>query len=607
MNVGFFFLAVKFQGPFTGESSMSQVTPDQSPEAKPTEGQITEAKPVETKAQRVERLKRSKNAWDHFDEIQQFARTGFDSIPPEWLGTYFRSWGVYTQGDGVGVIGGKNGEGKAMPFFMVRIRIPNGLMTGQQVRTIATLAEKYGRGVADITVRQNIQLHWVTIESLPEVLQSLWNVGLTTTGACGDVARNITGCPLAGLDGEEIIDASPLALQIDRELGGNSEFYNLPRKFKISITGCRHWCSYPEINDIGLTATTRRRNGRSEVGFTLRVGGGLSTNPHLAVALDAFIKPEQVIPVVRGVAEIFRASEVLRQSREKARLKFLFLEHGWTADTFLAELQQRIGFSLDPGEREEIPADIHRDHVGVHAQKQPGLVYVGASVLRGRITPQQLNLAADLADRYADGHVRNTVMQNLLIVNVRKESASLVADTLTAAGLPVQASVFARGTISCTGSEFCKLALTETKSFARWLTEQLEDRLPAFEEQLKLHITGCPNSCGQHWIADIGIEGKKIKQNGKMVDAYYFCVGGSVGQFASIARPVGYRCTADTVPDAIERLLESFNTRREGNENLRQFFGRHTNEELRALLAGTFVGAVERDVSLGPVPHGVEG
>jgi sulfite reductase (ferredoxin) len=576
---------------------MAQVIPDKSPESKPPE----------TKAQRVERLKRSKNAWDHFDEIQQFARTGFESIPPEWLGTYFRSWGVYTQGDGVGVIGGKNGEGQAIPFFMVRIRIPNGLMRSEQVRTIANLAEKYGRGVADITVRQNIQLHWVTIESLPNVLQSLWNVGLTTTGACGDVARNITGCPLAGLDGEEIIDASPLALQIDRELGGNSEFYNLPRKFKISITGCRHWCSYPEINDIGLTATTRRRAGKAEVGFTLRVGGGLSTNPHLAAALDAFIKPEQVVQVVRGVAEIFRASEVLRQSREKARLKFLFLEHGWTADTFLAELQQQIGFSLDPGEREEIPADIHRDHVGVHDQKQPGFVYVGASVLRGRITPQQLNLAADLADRYADGHVRNTVMQNLLIVNVRKESAALVADTLTAAGLPVRASVFARGTISCTGSEFCKLALTETKSFARWLTEELEERVPAFEEQLKLHITGCPNSCGQHWIADIGIEGKKIKQNGKMVDAYYFCVGGSVGQFASIARPVGYRCTADTVPDAIERLLEGFNTRREGKENLRQFFGRHTSEELRALLAGTFIGAVERDVVLGPVPHGVEG
>jgi sulfite reductase (ferredoxin) len=598
VNVGFLFLGAKFKANcFTGESFMAEV---HQPESAPP-------KIAETKAQRIERLKRSKNAWDHFDEIQQFARDGFDSIPPEWLGTYFRSWGIYTQGDGLGVTGGKNGEGKALPFFMVRIRIPNGVLRGEQVRTIAGLAEKYGRGVADITVRQNIQLHWVTIESLPDLLQTLWKAGLTTTGACGDVARNITGCPLAGLDGEEIIDASPLALEIDRLLGGNSEFYNLPRKFKISITGCRHWCSYPEINDIGLTATTRHSNGQREVGFTLRVGGGLSTNPHLGVPLDAFIKPEQVVAVVRGVAEIFRASEVLRQSRDRARLKFLFVEHGWTADTFLAELQQRIGFSLDPGEIEEIPADIHRDHIGVHAQKQPGLVYVGASVLRGRITPQQLNLAAELADRYADGHVRNTVMQNLLIVNVRKESASLVAAELTAAGLPVQASPFARGTISCTGSEFCKLALTETKGFARWLTHELEERLPAFEEQLKLHITGCPNSCGQHWIADIGIEGKKIKQDGRMVDAYYFCIGGSVGQFASIARPVGYRCSADTVPDAIERLLVGFNTLREGNENLRQFFSRHTNDELRALLAGNFVNAVERDLALGPVPHGVEG
>jgi sulfite reductase (ferredoxin) len=598
VNVGFLFLGANYKvNLLRVKLSMAEV---QQPESAPP-------KVAETKAQRIERLKRSKNAWDHFDEIQQFACDGFDSIPPEWLSTYFRSWGIYTQGDGLGVTGGKNGEGKALPFFMVRIRIPNGLLRSEQVRTIAGLAEKYGRGVADITVRQNIQLHWVTIESLPDLLQTLWNAGLTTTGACGDVARNITGCPLAGLDGEEIIDASPLALEIDRQLGGNSEFYNLPRKFKISITGCRHWCSYPEINDIGLTATTRQRYGRHEVGFTLRVGGGLSTNPHLAVPLDAFIKPEQVVAVVRGVAEIFRASEVLRQSRERARLKFLFLEHGWTADTFLAELQQRIGFSLDPGELEEIPADIHRDHIGVHAQKQPGLVYVGASVLRGRITPDQLNLAADLADRYADGHVRNTVMQNLLIVNVPKESASLVAAELTAAGLPVQASPFARGTISCTGSEFCKLALTETKSFARWLTHELEERLPAFEEQLKLHITGCPNSCGQHWIADIGIEGKKIKQDGRMVDAYYFCIGGSVGQFASIARPVGYRCTADTVPDAIERLLVGFNTLREGNENLRQFFSRHTNDELRALLAGNFVSAVERDLALGPVPHGVEG
>ena len=561
----------------------------------------------ETKAQRVERLKLAKNAWEHFDEIREFARKGYDSIPPEWKNMYFRTWGVYTQGDGAGVVGGTGGEGKSTPFFMVRIRIPNGLLNSDQVRAVADIAEKHARGVADITVRQNFQLHWVTIESLPEVLETLWRAGLTTTGACGDVARNITGCPVAGLDAHEIVDASPLALAIDRELGGAAEFYNLPRKFKISITGCSSWCSYPEINDVALTATRRKRRGAAEIGFTLRVGGGLSTDPHIARRLNAFIQWDQVVPVARGVAEIFRASEALRQSREKARLKFLFLQHGWTAESFLDELQQRIGFSLDPAEPEEIPADLHRDHVGIHTQKQSGLAYVGASVLRGRITPHQLRTAADLADRYADGHVRTTTMQNLLIVNVPQRDASAVAHALDVAALPVQASGFARGTVACTGSEFCKLALTETKGFAKWLTHELEERLPDFQEQLRLNITGCPNSCGQHWIADIGIEGKKIKVDGRMVDAYYFCIGGGVGQFASIARPVGYRCAATQVPDAIERLLASFNVRREPAENLRQFFARHSNEEIRAILAGEVVEPVERDLALGPVPQGVEG
>jgi sulfite reductase (ferredoxin) len=322
--------------------------------------------------------------------------------------------------------------------------------------------------------------------------------------------------------------------------------------------------------------------------------------------LNAFIRWEQVVPVARGVAEIFRASETLRQSREKARLKFLFLQQGWTAESFLDELQRKIGFSLDPAELEEIPVDLHRDHVGIHAQKQPGLSYVGVSVLRGRITPHQLRTAAELADRYADGHIRTTTMQNLLIVNVPQRHAAAVAHELEVAALPVQASVFARGTVACTGSEFCKLALTETKSFARWLTRELEERLPGFQEQLRLHITGCPNSCGQHWIADIGIEGKKIKVDGRMVDAYYFCVGGGVGQLAAIARPVGYRCAAADVPDAIERLLSTFNDRRSPGENLRVFLSRNSNEEIRAILAGSHVEPVERDLALGPVPQGVE-
>jgi sulfite reductase (ferredoxin) len=563
---------------------------------------------VESKAQRVERLKREKNAWECFDEIRAFARQGHASIPPEWLGTYFRSWGIYTQGDGVGVIGGKHGEGKATPFFMVRIRIPNGLLTSRQTRAVADLAERHARGVADITVRQNIQLHWVTVESLPDVIETLWSSGLTTMGACGDVARNVTGCPLAGFDAHEFCDASPLALEINRQLGGNSEFYNLPRKFKISVTGCRSWCNYPEINDIGFTPVTRRRSAGVETGFSVRVGGGLSTDPHLAVRLNAFVSWKQVAPVALGVAEVFREASVLRESRERARLKFLFLQQGWTADRFLAELQGRIGFTLDPAEPEEIPSDVHRDHVGIHAQKQLGLSYVGASVLSGRITPSQLHLAADLADGYGDGHVRNTVMQNLVIVNIPDRHAARVGAELGAAGLPVRASAFARATVACTGSEFCKLALTETKGFARWLVRELDERIPGFQEQLRINITGCPNSCGQHWIADIGIEGKKIKVDGKMVDAYYFCIGGNVGEFASIARPVGYRCAATDVPAAIERLLSQFNEHHDAGESLRQFLARHSNEGIRSILAGGLAKAVERDTAAqGAVPVGVEG
>src|SRR5271157_3871561 len=215
----------------------------------------------ETKAQRVERLKREMNPWLHLDAIREFARRGHDSIPPEWLSTYFRPWGVYTQGDGLGVVGGTGGEGRAVPFFMVRIRIPNGLLTSRQLHAIADLSDRHGNGVADITVRQNIQLHWVRIESLPDLFDQLYTVGLSTTGACGDVARNITGCPLVGLDSREIADVSPIALAIDRELAGNPDFYNLPRKFKITVTACPDWCSYPEINDIALTATLRPRQG----------------------------------------------------------------------------------------------------------------------------------------------------------------------------------------------------------------------------------------------------------------------------------------------------------------------------------------------------------
>lgn len=555
----------------------------------------------ETKAQYAERLKREKNPWEVFDEVRAFAREGRGSVLPEWASFYFKWWGIYTQGDGAGVTGGKGGEGLATEWFMMRIGIPNGIVSAAQLRLIGELSRKYGRNLADITVRQAIQLHWLSIEALPEIVDALDRAGLSPKGACGDVVRNVTGCPLAGVAADELIDASPVALGIAHELKGNADFYNLPRKFKISATGCPSWCTYPEINDIALTPAVR--NG--EVGFSLRVGGGLSNEPHLAVRLDTFLTPQQAVPAACAVTEIFRDQVGLRESRERARMKYLFMKEGWTAERFLAELQARVPFTLDPGVPEQVPDDILRDHVGIHAQKQPGLAYVGAAVLRGRLTGEQLEAAAELAERFGSGALRTTVSQNLLFIGVPNNKTGELARELGQIGLHVDASPFWRGAISCTGTEFCKLAITETKGFTRWLVDELEERLPQFDQQLKLHVTGCPNSCGQHWIADIGLEGKKIKHEGRLTDAFYFCVGGAVGKYAGIARPVGYRCPAPLVPEAIERMLREYLAGREPGENLREWFGRHTNEELRAQLAGEALEPVERDLPAGRVPHAV--
>lgn len=561
----------------------------------------------ETKAQKVERLKRELNPWEHIAQIRQFAREGRGSVPAEWAGTYFKWWGIYTQGDGAGAIGGKSGEGLATEYFMMRIGLPNGILNSRQLRAIGSIAKQHARNLADITVRQNIQLHWLTIDGLVEAMDQLNHVGLGPKGACGDVVRNVTGCPVAGVAQDEIVDASPVAQRISATLSGNSEFYNLPRKFKITATGCRNWCTYPEINDVGLTATERRRASGDEIGFSLRVGGGLSADPHLAVRLNAFVTYEQAPEVVRAVAELFRDQPILRENRERARLKHLFLQQGWTAERFLAELEARLHYRLDTAEPEQAPERHDRDHIGIHAQRQSGLVYVGASVLRGRVSGDQLIAVAELAERFGNGSVRSTAMQNLLLLNIQRQKASDLAKELAAIELPVEGTTpFWRGAIACTGAEFCKLAITETKGFTRWLVEELEARVPEFDQQLKLHVTGCPNSCGQHWIADIGLEGKKIRLNGQLVDAYYFCAGGAVGDSPRIARPIGYRAPASEVPAAMERLFREYLRSRNDHESLRTWFARHSEVELRNYLAGTPIAPVKRDVLVASVPHGVE-
>ena len=543
--------------------------------------EITEAPKKESPTQRVERIKREKPSWSILDDIRRYAKDGFAAIPPDDLSVRFRAWGLYTQGDGHGT------RGEEQPFFMMRIRTPNGVLTSEMVRTIANLSDRYARSSIDITNRQNFQLHWLRIEDIPAVWDELERVGIGSMGSCGDNTRTVTGCPLAGVEHDELIDASPIALQVDRYMNGNPEFANFPRKFKITITGCAHWCTYPEINDIGATAV-RRADG--VVGFHIRVGGGLSTRPHLAVVLPAFVLPEQVLDVVKAVAGIFRDSDELRHNRAKARMKFLFINHGWTAESFLAEVEKRIGYTLGEPAVETLPEGSYRDHVGINRQKQEGFSYAGFSVVSGRISPEQLRRIAGLAEEYADGLLRLTAMQNILVPNIPDHRVEAFAAAAADLGVPLAGSPFQRGTLSCTGSEYCKLAITETKMFSIRLAQELEDRLPGFTQSLKLNVTGCPNACGQHSVADIGLQGILLKQNGQQVEGFDFFVGGGLGKAATIAHRVGYRAPADEVPDALERLLLAFEANREHGETVRTW----TNRVGDAVIASA--------LSQGPVP-----
>ena len=532
---------------------------------------------TETATQRVERIKREKPSWSILEDIKRYAPLGFAAIPHDDLTVRFRAWGLYTQGDGRGT------RGEEQPYFMMRVRTPNGVLDSKMVRTIADIADRDARGTIDITNRQNFQLHWLRIEDVPCIWEELESVGWTSMGACGDNTRTVTGCPLAGIDGHEIYDASAVAIAVDRALNGNPEFANLPRKFKISITGCASWCTYPETNDIGATAV-RRANG--DVGFHVRVGGGLSTRPRFATLVPAFVRPEEMVDVTCAIAGIFRDSDELRTNRAKARMKFLFLSHGWTAESFVAEIERRIGYKLASPEPDVSPAAQVRDHVGIHPQRQEGLFYAGFSIVSGRITPDQLRGLATLADRHGSGRLRTTAAQNIAVLDVPVGRVSaLVADS-HALGLATDGSPFQRGMLSCTGSEFCKLALTETKALSIRLAAGLTERLPAFNDDIKVHLAGCPNSCGQHWIADVGLQGVRLMHDGQEVDGFDVFVGGSVGENPSFAKRVGHRVPATRLADDLERLFRAFSSSRDGDETFRAWSERQPPAALKSILDG---------------------
>lgn len=531
----------------------------------------------ETKIEQYERLKREQNPWQELPRLLEALRGGVAALAPEDLNTRLRWWGLYTQGDGAGAFGG------AAPYFMLRIRIPNGLMSAVQAAAVAGLAQQHGRGLVDVTVRQNLQLHWLEAEALPGIFARLAAVGLSSQSACGDDPRNLTGCPLAGLDPDEYADASGLVLAANRALLAGGEFYNLPRKFKVCISGCREWCPNPEINDVALTALPPGAAGEGEW-YGLRVGGGLSTTPHLARALPVRVARGEVVEVVRAVAGLFRDCAELRQNRGQARLKFLFMRHGWSLERFRAELEQRLGFRLQDAAPAAAPEAAFRDHVGWHRQRQPGYWYAGLSVLRGRLSADQLAAVAEGAERWGGGEVRATAMQNLVVPHVTEGARPALEAHLAAWQLPVAASGFRRGTMSCTGKEFCKLAVTETKTYAATLVAELERRLPGFPLPVRIHLNGCPNSCGQHWVADVGLQGTRVKTAAGPADGFDVYLGGGLGEDARLARKTVGRVEATALADRLEALLRYFMAHHREGEDFRDFVARQEAGALAEVL-----------------------
>jgi len=512
----------------------------------------------------VEAIKKAKDGLDVWDDIVRYTQTGFASIDPEDF-VRMRWYGIYQQ---------KPNEG----HFMLRVKIPSGDLTAAQMQVVAEISRDYANGIADITTRQNFQFHWLTIENLPVVIAKLTAAGLSTAGACGDITRNICGCPVAGIDPHEIYDTRQIVRDVTAYFQNNKDFSDLPRKYKMSISGCPIHCNQPEINDLGIQAVRRIRNGRSEIGFQVRVGGGLSTQPYFAQKLDIFVLPEQVVDVCRAVTEIFR-DDGYRSRRNHARLKFLVAD--WGAEKFREQLITRLGWTPEPAIPQTDPVGtVQQDHLGIHAQKQDGRHWIGVSVITGRLTAAQMFAAAEIAEKYCGGVLRTTNQQNYLFPNIATEDLSAVGVLLRDAGFDWDRSEFHKGAVSCTGNEFCNLALTETKAKMGDIVAHLESRF-LWDEPIRIHLNGCPNSCGQHHIGDIGLQGCLARLvDGTQVEAYDVCLGGRLGANAKFVRPISRKVPADKVHLALENLLRSYKSEKVSEENFGSWVDRHTNDEL---------------------------
>jgi sulfite reductase (ferredoxin) len=515
--------------------------------------------------------------------IDVYARRGFDSIDPADLRGRFRWYGLYTQRR-PGIDGGKTASLEPAElddrYFMLRIRIDGGQLDHAQLSTVADISRRYARGTADVTDRQNIQLHWVQIEDVPAIWEALESVGLSTTEACGDTPRVILGCPLAGLDATEIIDATPEISRTHARFIGDPAFSNLPRKFKTAMSGCPVQCTMHEISDIAFAGVL---GPDGQPGYDLWVGGGLSTNPMIGKRLGAFVRPGQVPDVWSGVTSVFR-DYGYRRLRHRARIKFLIAD--WGPERFREVLERDyLGFRLPDGPAPQPPAGHRRDHVGVHEQRD-GRCFVGFAPTVGRLSADSLTVIAGLAAEYGSGRVRTTTEQKMVILDVPPARAAELAAELAAAGLPASPSVFRRHTMACTGIEFCKLAIVETKQRAADLIGELERRLPEFTEPVTINVNGCPNSCARIQTADIGLKGTLVTlPGGQQLEGFQIHLGGSLtggdGTSSGFGRKVrGLKTTAEQLPDYVERVLRRFDAARRPGETFAAWAARASEEDV---------------------------
>ncbi|MDV9197203.1 nitrite/sulfite reductase [Streptomyces sp. Wh19] len=508
-----------------------------------------------------------------------YSKRGFDSIDPNDLRGRMRWWGLYTQRK-PGIDGGKTAvlepEELDDKYFMLRVRIDGGRLTTAQLRVIGEISQEYARGTADITDRQNIQLHWIRIEDVPAIWEKLESVGLSTTEACGDCPRVIIGSPVAGIAADEIIDGTPAVDEIHDRYIGNKEFSNLPRKFKTAISGSPVQDVVHEINDIAFVGVVHPEHGP---GLDVWVGGGLSTNPRLAERLGAWVPLDEVPDVWAGVVGIFR-DYGYRRLRNRARLKFLMAD--WGPAKFRQVLEDEyLKRPLTDGPAPEQPSSRWRDHVGVH-QQQDGRYYVGFAPRVGRVDGSTLAKIADLAAAHGSDRLRTTVEQKMIILDVAQDQVDSLVSGLEALDFQVRPSPFRRGTMACTGIEFCKLAIVETKARGAALIDELERRMPEFDEPLTININGCPNACARIQTADIGLKGQLVlDDDGNQVEGYQVHLGGALGLEAGFGRKVrGLKVTSAELPDYVERVLGHYLEEREDGERFATWAARAGAESL---------------------------